>query len=156
MRMQNYDPHYLSYFECFNEQRFFEAHEVLEALWLPQRQGPNGSFYKGLIQLAGAFVHLQKNRLGPAVALFKLAQGNLRQYPATHEGLAVNDVLNLIEDWLHKSRPVDPVPLEGGSPEAGSRLATVVHIINPKLGLSLGVSSVGSGDRKAEPPRQGQ
>ena len=83
----------VSYFECFNQQRFFEAHEVLEALWLPQRQGPNGSFYKGLIQLAGAFVHLQKNRLGPAVALFELARANLQKYPAIHEGLAVDGVL---------------------------------------------------------------
>src|ERR1019366_7026896 len=93
MCAQNYDPQYVSFFECFNRQRFFEAHEVLEALWLPQRQGPNGLFYKGLIQLAGAFVHLQKNRLGPAVALFALAQTNLQKYPANHEGLQGEDGL---------------------------------------------------------------
>ena len=81
MCAQDYDPHYLSYFECFNQQRFFEAHEVLEVLWLTQRDGPNGPFYKGLIQLAGAFVHWQKNRPGPAVALFKLAQTYLQQIP---------------------------------------------------------------------------
>ena len=108
MCAQNYDPGYLSYFECFNRQCFFEAHEVLEALWLPQRQGPNGLFYKGLIQLAGAFVHLQKNRLGPAVALFGLAKSNLQKYPATHEGLAVDRVLAVIEDWLRKSKSADP------------------------------------------------
>src|ERR1035441_10730308 len=89
MCAQNYDPGYLSYFECFNRQRFFEAHEVLEALWLPQRQGPNGLFYKGLIQLAGAFVHWQKNRPGPAEALLGLARANLRKYPAIHQGLNV-------------------------------------------------------------------
>ena len=48
---------------------------------------PNGNFYKGLIQLAGAFVHLQKNRLRPSAALFKLAQANLVQFPAFHEQL---------------------------------------------------------------------
>jgi predicted metal-dependent hydrolase len=109
MCAQNYDPGYLSYFECFNRQHFFESHEVLEALWLPQRQGPNGLFYKGLIQLAGAFVHLQKNRLGPAAALFALAQSNLQKYPATHEGLAVDGVLGMIEDWLQKSRSAGTV-----------------------------------------------
>ena len=98
----NYDPHYLGYFECFNRQRFFEAHEVLEALWLPQREGPNGSFYKGLIQLAGAFVHWQKNRPGPAAALFKLARANLQKYPATHEGLSVEHVLVMTDQWLSK------------------------------------------------------
>jgi uncharacterized protein len=107
MRAQQYDRGYVNYFECFNRQQFFEAHEVLEALWLPQRQGPNGLFYKGLIQLAGAFVHLQKHRLGPAVALFELARANLQKYPATHEGLAVAGVLAMIEDWLRKSRSAD-------------------------------------------------
>ena len=67
---------YLGYFELFNAQLFYEAHDVLEELWLPIRREPQGDFYKGLIQLAGAFVHLQKNRLRPAAALFKLARTN--------------------------------------------------------------------------------
>lgn len=118
MRAQEYDPRYLSYFECFNRQRFFEAHEVLEALWLPQRQGPNGSFYKGLIQLAGAFVHWQKNRLGPAAALFELAQANLRKYPAIHDGLALDAVLGVIEECLRqlKSTVATANPLASASP----------------------------------------
>jgi len=94
------DPHYLAYFECFNRQLFFEAHEVLEELWLPQRVRPNGAFYKGLIQLAGAFVHLQKRRLGPAAALFRLARSNLANYPARYEALDVLKVQELIENWL--------------------------------------------------------
>ncbi len=100
MCTQDYDPRYLGFFECFNRQQFFEAHEVLEALWLPQRDGPNGPFYKGLIQLAGAFVHWQKNRPGPAVALFKLAQTNLQKYPATHDGLSIKSVLVMTNEWL--------------------------------------------------------
>lgn len=84
-RGQELDAHYLGYFECFNRQLFYEAHDVLEELWLPARRGLNGDFYKGLIQLAGAFVHLQKHRLKPAAALFRLAEGNLKKYPARHE-----------------------------------------------------------------------
>ena len=102
MRAQDYDRRYLSYFECFNRQRFFEAHEVLEALWLPQRQGPNGPFYKGLIQLAGAFVHWQKNRPGPAAALLGLARADLREYPAIHADLNVAGALAMVEEWLRR------------------------------------------------------
>jgi predicted metal-dependent hydrolase len=97
---QDYDARYVEFFERFNRQRFFEAHEVLEALWLPQRQGPNGPFYKGLIQLAGAFVHWQKNRSGPAAALLGLARANLQKYPAIHDGLSVAGTLALVEEWL--------------------------------------------------------
>jgi predicted metal-dependent hydrolase len=73
---------------------------VLEELWLADRHGPNGAFYKGLIQLAGAFVHLQKNRLRPAAALFKLARANLEKYPAIHDRLNLSEVLKFIEEWL--------------------------------------------------------
>ena len=107
---KDFDPRYLAYFECLNRQRFFEAHEVLETVWLPQREGPNGAFYKGLIQVAGAFVHWQKNRPGPTAALFRLAQANLRKYPRTHQGLDVNAVLALIDDGLRQLRAAAPGP----------------------------------------------
>lgn len=106
-RGQELDAHYLGYFDCFNRQLFFEAHEVLEDLWLPGRHGPNGDFYKGLIQLAGAFVHLQKNRLRPAAALFKLAQANLEKYPARHEQLDLQRVQNLMADWRRQLEQAD-------------------------------------------------
>src|SRR5450631_2485734 len=99
---QELDAHYLGYFDCFNRRLFYEAHDVLEDLWLPDRHGANGNFFKGLIQLAGAFVHLQKNRLRPAAALFKLAQANLEKYPREHEHLDLADVLKLIENWLNE------------------------------------------------------
>lgn len=99
-RGQELDAHYLGYFECFNQALFYEAHDVLEELWLANRHGPNYSFHKGLIQLAGAFVHLQKNRLKPSAALFKLAEANLRKYPAQHEHLDIAQTLALVEQWL--------------------------------------------------------
>ena len=94
------DPHYTGFFELFNQQKYFEAHEVLEHIWLADKHGPNGAFFKGLIQLAGAFVHLQKNRPQPAASLFKLALGNLEKYPATHEHLNVQITGDLIRHWL--------------------------------------------------------
>ncbi len=94
-----HSPHYLGYFHCFNQSLYYEAHDVLEDQWLREREGSRGAFYKGLIQLAGAFVHLQKNRLKPADALFKLAESNMRLYPSRFEDLDLSEVLSLIEDW---------------------------------------------------------
>ena len=111
------DAHYLGYFECFNRQLFYEAHDVLEELWLADRQGPNYKFYKGLIQLAGAFVHLQKNRLKPSMALFRLAKDNISTYPAVHEKLDTPAVLKLISDWMGhlegSNFEVNPLPIQG-------------------------------------------
>jgi predicted metal-dependent hydrolase len=94
------DRHYTGYFDLFNQQKFYEAHEVLEHIWLKDKHGPNGSFYKGLIQLAGAFVHLQKNRPRPSAALFKLTLANLEKYPKLHEDLNLDVVRGLIGKWL--------------------------------------------------------
>jgi hypothetical protein len=109
------DPYYAGFFDCFNRGEYYEAHEVLEELWLKVRGSPNGAFYKGLIQLAGAFVHLQKDRLRPAAALLKLARSHLGPYvqdnsggtplpqfklAGTHEHLAMAPVLALIDHWL--------------------------------------------------------
>ena len=101
-RGRELDAHYLAFFDCFNRQLFFEAHEVLESLWLADRHGANGAFYKGLIQLAGAFVHLQKGRLRPAAALFCMAETNLKKYPALHEQLDVGNALKLMRNWVQR------------------------------------------------------
>ena len=112
------DAHYLGYFECFNRQLFYEAHDVLEELWLGDRKGSNEAFYKGLIQLAGAFVHLQKNRLRPSAALLKLARANLEKYPAVHQHLNIAQVLRGIEEWLEQieSQGFAVNPLNGTNP----------------------------------------
>ncbi len=95
-----WNAHYVGYFECFNRGQYYEAHDVLEELWLAEgRSGTNYRYHKGLIQLAGAFVHLQKGRLGPAVTLFNLAEENLAAYPAVHEGVDLGTVLALLTDW---------------------------------------------------------
>lgn len=91
-------PYYRAFFRCWNEQRYYEAHDVLEQVWLHDPITPeDAQYFKGLIQAAGAFVHLQKHyehpthpkhgkRLGPAVRLFRLAEKNLARFgPARHD-----------------------------------------------------------------------
>jgi predicted metal-dependent hydrolase len=121
------DAHYLGYFECFNRQMFYESHDVLEELWLMDREGVNGAFYKGLIQFAGAFVHLQKHtaerpRLRPAAALFKLARTNLGKYPSIHLELDIGKILETIESWLGRLEAggfcVNPL-MQGAPPRIG-------------------------------------
>jgi len=124
---RDYSAHYLGFFDCFNRQLFYEAHDVLEDLWLADKKGPNGDFYKGLIQLAGAFVHLQKNRLRPAAALFKLTRANLAKYPAEHEGLALTEIARVIDEWL--------AALEAGGFGFNPLTTTVTPQLNPKIAV---------------------
>jgi len=116
-RGREFEPQYFAFFECFNQGLYFEAHDVLEELWLPRRAEQNGLFYKGLIQLAGAFVHLQKGRLRPAGALFNLARANLERYSPLHDRLDVKSVLEVIGNWRGKLEEgafkVNPLNLQG-------------------------------------------
>jgi len=49
----------------FNQQQFFECHEVLEDLWRPLPPGADKTFLQGLIQIAVGFHHLQnQNYIG--------------------------------------------------------------------------------------------
>jgi hypothetical protein len=61
-----WDAHYLGYFRCFNGGDYYEAHDVLEELWLAEgKEGQGYDFYKGLIQIAGAFVHMKQHYYAP-------------------------------------------------------------------------------------------
>jgi len=105
-------PFYRAYFQCWNEQRYYEAHDVLEQVWL-NKDSTDDDFFKGLIQAAGAFVHLQKNfehpehpkhsrRLRPAVRLFQLAEKNLVRFSPKHHGLDVAHLLSILKTHREK------------------------------------------------------
>jgi predicted metal-dependent hydrolase len=92
---QNY---YTAFFQLWNAQKYYEAHDVLEQLWLVEKNAELARFYQALIQAAGAFVHLQKNfqqpshpkhsrRLPPATRLFELALRNLEGLPDEYHAL---------------------------------------------------------------------
>jgi predicted metal-dependent hydrolase len=99
-------PFYVAFFRCWNELRYYEAHDVLEQLWLNTKSS-DADFFKGLIQAAGAFVHLQKRfqhpshakhskRLSPAARLFRLAEKNLANFAPVHHRLDVAALCQLL------------------------------------------------------------
>ena len=93
---------YVDFFQRFNRGEYFAAHEILEELWLQDRRGPSGDYFKGLIQIAGAFVHLEKGRLQPGQSLLKLARANLEKYPPDYLRWSVAEGLLFIGGWLQK------------------------------------------------------
>jgi hypothetical protein len=120
-------PYYRAFFRCWNEQRYYEAHDVLEQIWLGKTITPeDAQYFKGLIQAAGAFVHLQKHyehpthakhgkRLGPAVRLFRLAEKNLAPFDPQRHGLDVAGFRQMLARYCqavvdsdHKTNPWSP------------------------------------------------
>jgi uncharacterized protein len=123
------------YLECFNSGLYYEAHDVLEDLWLRQGRGhPDYAFHKGLIQLAGGFVHLRLQyhnpdhpkhgrRIAPACRLLMLASENLRPYPPCHLGIDVDRAIRLAEETMVVARGKDSLK----NPWDPSRMPTLNH-----------------------------
>jgi predicted metal-dependent hydrolase len=68
--MDTYDPRYLAGILFFNEQDYFEAHEVWEDLW-SESHGDERRFYQGLIQAAVGLYHFSTGNLGGAIKLYR-------------------------------------------------------------------------------------
>jgi hypothetical protein len=124
-------PFYRAFFQCWNEQRYYEAHDVLEQVWLNTKL-TDAIFFKGLIQAAGAFVHLQKNfehpshpkhgrRLPPAVRLFRLAENNLCVFQPQHHGLDVTALCDLLHTTAERIVASD-YQVNPWSPQTAPRL----------------------------------
>lgn len=110
----NHSPHYVGFFRFFNQADYYEAHDVLEELWLEGGKAhPDYGFYKGLIQLAGGFVHMKWHhahpnhrihgkRLDPAARLLRLARANVIPYPGGHHALDTNAFAQLCSQYIER------------------------------------------------------
>lgn len=107
------DPCYQGYFTCFNATEYYEAHDVLEHLWLQSKEDANFLFYKGLIQIAGAFVHLKLHhlypkhgkhgrRLQPAARLFLRGAEHISPYAPHHLRLDVTALCALAAQFAQE------------------------------------------------------
>ena len=129
---QNY---YTAFFQLWNAQKYYEAHDALEQLWRAETNAELARFYQALIQAAGAFVHLQKNfrqpshpkhsrRLPPATRLLELALRNLEDLPNEFQAL---DLVQFREILLRYRDEIIAVDFKKNpwSPETAPRLALV-------------------------------
>ncbi|PZR74676.1 MAG: hypothetical protein DLM52_09040 [Chthoniobacterales bacterium] len=105
--------YYGTFFQLWDAQKYYEAHDVLEQLWLVEKEERLARFYQALIQAAGAFVHLQKNfeqprhpkhgrRLRPATRLFALALQNLEGLPDQFRDLNLVSLRRLLTETREK------------------------------------------------------
>ncbi|MEX2549455.1 MAG: DUF309 domain-containing protein [Nitriliruptoraceae bacterium] len=72
----------------WEEERFFESHECLEHVWHAS-PADDADLWQGVIQMAVAGVHLQRDNPSGATALLRRACERLSSYPDEHRGVAV-------------------------------------------------------------------
>ena len=98
--MQPYDARYLAGILFFNEQAFFEAHEVWEDLWA-ECHGDARRFVQGLIQAAVGLFHFDGGNLGGAVKLYRSSRDYMMPVGSRFWGLDVAGFWEQMERCFH-------------------------------------------------------
>lgn len=86
--------------ELFNSGRYWEAHEVWERDWTPDRKGPDSGFYKGLIQVAAGCLHYSRHNRRGAVNKWRSGAGYLRPYLPAHKGIRLAPLVKSVDGYL--------------------------------------------------------
>ena len=106
--------------ELFNSGRYWDAHEVWERAWTPDRKGPDAGFYKGLIQVAAGCLHYTRRNRRGAINKWRSGADYLRPYLPAHRGVALQPLVETVDGYLAAMQQQDLPRLE--MPFIGSSL----------------------------------
>ena len=81
----------------FNNERFWESHESLEGVW-KQCYGREKELVQGIILLAVAFAHAQKNESRIGIGMLQRALEKLGDSPGTYGNIDVDRIRNKIKE----------------------------------------------------------
>ncbi len=93
--------------EHFNAGEYFEAHEFLETAWRAE-SGPVRELYRGVLQVAVAYYHIQRGNSAGAFKLFAHSRKWLAPFPPTCQGIHLARLLHdvdQVEAELHRLGP---------------------------------------------------
>jgi hypothetical protein len=99
--------------DFFNREYFFEAHDVIEELWMDAREQTQRHLFHGLVNLATGFYHYRMgNRKGMQSQLQKGVE-KLLQVPLRCHGVNVEKLLQGVQPYIHGeyAKAIFPEPL---------------------------------------------
>ncbi|HEU5180570.1 MAG TPA: DUF309 domain-containing protein [Candidatus Polarisedimenticolia bacterium] len=96
--------------EHFNRGDYFEAHEAWEKTWYG-REGEEGRFLKGLIQVAVALYHLESGNLNGARKVMGTALDYLKEFDEVRTGVDLGALRRQMDPLLRELEAGnDPYP----------------------------------------------
>ena len=105
-------PRLLRGVELFNSGLYWEAHEVWEEEWTPDRRGPDSGFYKGLIQIAAGCLHYTRHNRRGAINKWRGGADYLRPYLPEHNGVTLAPLVATVDGFLAAMEKYDFPGLE--------------------------------------------
>ena len=83
----------------FNDERFWECHEVLEGVWKKCYEGEK-DLVQGIILVAAALVHFQKNEDDVCISIFKRALNKLSHSSGMYHKIDVDKLRNKVTSMV--------------------------------------------------------
>jgi predicted metal-dependent hydrolase len=112
------DPQLAEAIALFNRAEWYGCHDLLEDLW-HQNQGPDRQALQGLLQIAVAHLHLERDNLRGATVLLGEGLGRLKPYGNQALGLELGPLLAAVSQRLQALQQGLP-PAEGPLPRLGA------------------------------------
>ncbi|MDY0324161.1 MAG: DUF309 domain-containing protein [Candidatus Carbobacillus sp.] len=104
-----YPDAYRQFIQLFNTQAFYEAHDVLEALWMEEG---HDKFLQALIQLAVAYYHYDYGNVYGARQLLTSARRYLQSASGETWGLDASELFRHTEMLLETLPEEKKIPME--------------------------------------------
>jgi uncharacterized protein len=86
--MSSLPPQAIIGIQLFNARQYFEAHEALETAWR-EETGPARELYRGILQVAVAYLHIQRGNYIGARKMFRHCRVWLEPFPDVCQGINI-------------------------------------------------------------------
>jgi predicted metal-dependent hydrolase len=94
----------------FNAERFFDAHETWEEIWLHSPE-PQKTFYQGIIQISAVFHHYHRANMLGTRSLLEAGLRRVGQFPDAYNGIALEALRAATREWVTAlAAGLDPGP----------------------------------------------
>jgi hypothetical protein len=89
--------------QLFNDERYWEAHEVLEYVW-KNASGVEREILNGIILVAAAFVHDEKDEPDVCISILRRARKKLDPVSGNYHGININRIADMISEIINTGK----------------------------------------------------
>jgi hypothetical protein len=86
--------------ELFNDEKYWGTHEVLEAVWKATPAGAERNLLNGIILVAAAFVHDEKDEYEICLSILRRAMKKLEDASGNYHGIDMDRFASLVQQIL--------------------------------------------------------
>jgi hypothetical protein len=89
--------------QLFNDERYWEAHEALEYVW-KNAKGVEREILNGIILVAAAFVHDEKDESDVCISILRRARKKLDPVSGNYHGINIKRIADMISEIINTGK----------------------------------------------------